>query len=72
MPQSIKNNNKITLKVFPSVPIWSIGDPYRLEQVVLNLLSNAVKFCKDGEINVNITAKNNNNSQYIIYIEISS
>ncbi|MCH7989916.1 MAG: response regulator [Planctomycetes bacterium] len=36
----------------PDVPDSLIGDPFRLQQILMNLLSNAVKFTELGEISV--------------------
>ncbi|BCZ46571.1 hypothetical protein psyc5s11_26380 [Clostridium gelidum] len=38
----------------PQIPVHFIGDPKRIEQILLNLLSNAVKFTKDGEVSLGI------------------
>ncbi|MGB1014266.1 MAG: ATP-binding protein [Nannocystaceae bacterium] len=41
----------------PTVPNHIIGDPTRLQQILINLLGNAIKFTPSGEVSVSITAK---------------
>ncbi len=38
----------------PDVPQWLVGDPLRLNQVLINVVGNAVKFTTDGEIRLEI------------------
>ena len=46
------------MNVNTNVPVWVLGDPNRLRQVLANLLSNAVKFTESGEITCTITLRN--------------
>lgn len=39
---------EIIIDSCPSIPMWLIGDPLRLRQILTNLLSNAVKFSNNG------------------------
>lgn len=42
----------------PSAPVWVLGDPQRLHQVMANLLSNATKYAtRDHTVRVDLSAK---------------
>jgi CheY-like chemotaxis protein len=42
----------LKFQVNERVPQFLVGDPFRLNQILLNLLSNAVKFTKDGTVSL--------------------
>lgn len=56
---AVLKNRKINFsyKIDPVAPLYVIGDPIRLEQVISNLLANAAKFTNQGSIDFLIEKK---------------
>ncbi len=52
--QAHRKKLKMMLQIDPDVPEVLIGDPLRLNQILINLMGNAVKFTSEGEISVYI------------------
>jgi PAS domain S-box-containing protein len=55
-PSAEAKGLELVFAVAPDVPLQLVGDPMRLEQVLLNLISNAIKFTEHGEVVLSIRA----------------
>lgn len=44
----------LEVEIADDIPHWVIGDPNRLNQILLNLLSNAIKFTEKGRITITL------------------
>ncbi len=47
----------IYLDIDESIPRALMGDPYRLNQILLNLVTNAIKFTSEGEIRIGVSVR---------------
>lgn len=57
-----KKNLELTFQLAEDVPVYLIGDPHRLNQILVNLLGNAIKFTNEGFVRLYVTVEKNINS----------
>jgi len=60
----------LDLKIEPNTPTHVIGDPTRVEQILLNLIGNAVKFTHKGSVQVMLKQLNETDDTSEIYFEV--
>jgi predicted ATPase/signal transduction histidine kinase/CheY-like chemotaxis protein/HPt (histidine-containing phosphotransfer) domain-containing protein len=51
---------EFVIDIAPDVPKYLLGDPLRLQQVIINLANNAVKFTQSGAIHISIAMQTQN------------
>lgn len=71
---SIRTEEKgveLTWYVAPEVPEMLIGDPARVDQILVNLVGNAIKFTEKGEVAVHVTLANQNERTARLQLAIS-
>ncbi len=52
-----EKNIELISYIDPAVPNFVVGDPLRLQQIIINLCSNAVKFTESGSVTVMVKRK---------------
>lgn len=66
-----KKNLKLTLDVDEKIPPYLVGDPVRLQRIILELVANALRFTQQGGITIQIKLKKQESQQVVIEINIS-
>ncbi len=65
-PNAFNKGVELVYAVAPDVPQVLLGDPMRLEQVLLNLIGNAIKFTERGEVVVTIGKRGDNEGNVVL------
>jgi signal transduction histidine kinase/CheY-like chemotaxis protein len=66
-----KKNLALTLEVDAEIPIYLIGDPVRLQRIILELVTNALRFTQQGNINIQVRLKKHEAQQVVVEIKVS-
>ena len=61
---------ELTCHVSPDLPDDLVGDPSRLNQIVVNLVGNAVKITSAGEVVVKVEAESRTSSQVLLHFSV--
>jgi CheY-like chemotaxis protein len=70
LEKAVAKGLTIELQVDPDVPQRMLGDPMRLQQILLNFLSNAIKFTAHGTIRVHAQAAERLDARILMRIEV--
>ncbi len=60
----------LTTEIAPGMPTRLVGDPLRLEQILLNFLSNAIKFSEHGRILLRARVAQSAENVVMLHIEV--
>jgi signal transduction histidine kinase/CheY-like chemotaxis protein/HPt (histidine-containing phosphotransfer) domain-containing protein len=66
-----EKNVSLISRLDRSIPIVLMGDPHRINQIVLNLVDNAIKFTSDGEVCIAISVTHETEKSIALLFEIS-
>lgn len=61
---------ELVFNVANDVPEFIIGDPVRLNQIIVNLVGNSIKFTDEGEIILDITLKENTGNKICLLFKV--
>ena len=70
-PEAQRKNLKTNIKIEADLCDSVIGDPHRLQQIILNLLSNSLKFTKHGSLDLTVVCLEQGSSDSVLQFTVS-
>jgi len=61
----------LRVDVGPDIPAVLVGDPHRLNQVLINLLGNAIKFTDQGHIHIQVSVQERSEERIVLSFSIT-
>jgi PAS domain S-box-containing protein len=70
-PSAEEKKLKLSFNIEDNIPSKLIGDPNRIQQILVNLLSNAIKFTDEGEISIGVKKSkvSGSNIEILIFVK---
>ncbi len=69
-PKAAEKGLELLIQTDPDIPLDLIGDPLRLEQILINLCNNAIKFTSHGEVIISAGMLNQSGSNLSLQFRV--